>query len=136
MRRVITSLLVVLGFTGCASKQVDTTSHQLFRYKNEQDKDAFTFILMAKDSMAEFNKKVEKLANSAPELIMARMPSDPELPAEDEKDQQVAPKFRMEELAFKKLEAELKNINYCVDGYQTVDSEYKKLRYVIKGVCH
>jgi len=135
MQRTLLILFLVLIQSACSSRIEDTTKDQFYRYTNKEGVPAFSFILRAQPVSDRSHEIIRK--DSASSII--RTPDSqnetPLLPKEADEDARTSVKFRMEELAFQKLDKKLEKENYCKDGYQVVESDFQKLKYIIKGVC-
>ena len=134
------TLLIILGLiTGCMAAPKEQFNESFFTYQDDDGKKYFSFILKLKGA-ANLQERVvfERVAGrrSGNGTKGNNRSVQQEMPApENPEDARVSIKFRMEEMAHKKLTAKLDATNYCENKVKFEQEEYKNFQYKIKGYC-
>lgn len=137
--KAVITLMLFGGLAACAGAPKEQFDESFFTYKDQQGKKYFSFILKLK-GMSNLNDRVvyERVAGrrTGKGPVGSKRSVNQEIPLpENPEDAKVSIKFRMEEMAHKKLSTKLEAIDYCEDGVEYELEEYKSYQYKIKGFC-
>lgn len=128
-------IISVVFLSACATIPKEEFTDSFFTYKDDTGKKLFSFILKLNNA-ADSGSFLDRIINAEAKgqstqkqrrEIVAR-PENPE-------DEKVSLKFRMEEIAYQKLQQKLDEVQYCPSEIEYSESEFVGNRYKIKGYC-
>jgi len=135
--RYLTLVLVsIYLLSACSSKPVEKYVDYFYSYKNNEQKDSFTYILY----LGEEGYQGPPQDGTDPSITPQRQESKQSAKSRKSSkrgsaDDFMSISFRMEEEAFDRLEKMLLAKKYCTGKVEYTDKEYTWLRYTIKGFC-
>jgi len=132
---LLTFLITLLA--SCSSKPVEKYVDYFYTYKNDEQKDSFTYILY----LGEEGARGLPHDGKDPSITPQRQESEQSKKSRKSSkrghaDDFMSLSFRMEEEAFDRLEKMLIDKNYCSDKVEYTEKDYTWLRYTIKGYCN
>lgn len=138
--KYLSGLTLTLLVVACASKRVEQFDENFYSYKDSEQRDAFSFVVSMSNMSGDGINIREIYTNTrnndgSRSTSRRRIVESTGPRPENPDDINVPIKFRMEEIAFERLNVKLANINYCSNGYEVTESDYEKFRYKIKGFC-
>ncbi|WP_444997032.1 hypothetical protein [Aliikangiella sp. IMCC44359] len=126
-------LILSLLLGACSGGVKEQFEDSFFTYKDKKEKKHFSYILKLKaTNVTQKNSYLRAIdeqgtRNPTPKQRVA-VPENPE-------DARVSLKFRMEEIAHKKLKTKLDTTDYCPNGVKFEKDQFEDYRYKIKGSC-
>ena len=119
----------------CSSKPVEKYVDYFYTYKNDDQKDSFTYILYLGE---EGERGLPQ--GGDPSITPQRQESEQSKKSRKSSkrgraDDFMSLSFRMEEEAFDRLEKMLIEKSYCSGEVEYLEKEYTWLKYTIKGYC-
>lgn len=135
-------LIISFLFTGCANKPDEHFSENFYQFKNEDGIEHFTYIIKLKgminrNSRADYINAANNPRNhrDTDERRQNSQNMESAFELDDPNDINVSLKFRMEDIAYKKLQVALDLRKYCLKGIKVESEEYLEYSYKIKGYC-
>jgi len=134
--RLLLLIFISVVLFSCSSKPLEKYVDYFYSYKNDEQKEGFTYILYLGEEGAHGLPQEDGDPSITPQRQESKQSKQSRKSSKrGHADDFMSLSFRMEEEAFDRLEKMLLVKNYCLGEVEYTDKEYTWLRYTIKGYC-